>query len=94
MIRHLSVYITVVPALGDLRHEPPPSVYGHVINVPTHLNVKLPAIGGHLPNADIHCLSVPAITNSVNKYRVFGGHFNPKSPAIDSSFNIFRAAVW
>ena len=24
----------------------------HVFSVPTHFNVKLPAIGGHLPNAD------------------------------------------
>ncbi len=43
---------TVVPALGDPRRERPPDLYGHVIKVPTHLNVKLPAIGGHLPNAD------------------------------------------
>ena len=43
---------TVVPALGDPRRERPPDVYGHVIKVPTHPNVKLPAIGGHLPNAD------------------------------------------
>ena len=43
---------TVVPALGDPRCEWPPAVYGHIINVPTHLNVKLPAIGGHLTNAD------------------------------------------
>ena len=27
-------------------------MYGHIINVPTHFNVKLPAISGHLPNAD------------------------------------------
>ena len=44
--------LTVVPVLGDPRRERPPDVYGHVINVQTHLNVKLPAIGGHLPNAD------------------------------------------
>ena len=43
---------TVVPVLGDPRRERPRGVYGHVINVPTHCNVKLPAIGGHLPNAD------------------------------------------
>ena len=42
----------LVPALGDPRRDRPPDVYGHVINVPTHINVKLPAIGGHLPNAD------------------------------------------
>ena len=38
----------------------------------------------------IYWLSVPAITDSANKSRVFGGHFNPKSlvrtlTAIDSS---------
>ena len=49
---------TVVPALGDPRREGPPDVYGHVINVPSHLNVKLPAIDGHLPNADSHLLVV------------------------------------
>ena len=43
---------TVVPALGDPRRERPPAMYGHIINVPTHFNVKLPAISGHLPNAD------------------------------------------
>ena len=43
---------TVVPALGYPCRKRPPAVYAHVISVPTHLNVKLPAIGGHLPNAD------------------------------------------
>ena len=46
-------FTTGVPALGDPRRERPPAVYGRVINVPTHFNVKLPAIGGHLPNADV-----------------------------------------
>ena len=32
---------TVVPALGDARRERPPAVYGHVINVPIHLNVPI-----------------------------------------------------
>ena len=45
-------WTTVVPALGDPRRERPPAMYGHIINVPTHFNVKLPAISGHLPNAD------------------------------------------
>ena len=27
-------------------------MYGHIIKVRTHFNVKLPAISGHLPNAD------------------------------------------
>ena len=44
----------------------------------------------YLPSADtcltrtrtvIYWLSVPAITDSASKYRVFGGHFNPKSLA-------------
>ena len=59
-------------------------MYGHVINVPTHCNVKLPAIGGHLPNADAdsHLLvSVPAITDSANTCRIFDYHLNPKSLA-------------
>ena len=51
---------TVVPALGDPRHERPHAVYGHVINVPTHFNFKLPLISSHLPNtdADSHLLVV------------------------------------
>ena len=49
---------TVVPALGDPRRERPPAMYGHITNVPTHFNVKLPAISGHLPNADSHLLVV------------------------------------
>ena len=72
-------------------------MYGHVINVPTHVNVKLTAIDEHLPNADSHLLVVrTAITDSVNTCCVFGGHFNPKSLAhsnFDSSLNIFRAAA-
>ena len=51
IIHVLNTY-TVLPALGDPSRERPPDVYGHVVKVPTHLNVKLPAIGGHLPNAD------------------------------------------
>ena len=47
-----TVATTVVPALGDPRREQPPAVYGHFVNVPTHFNVKLPVISGHLPNAD------------------------------------------
>ena len=70
---------TVVPALGDPRHERPPAVYGHFVNVPTHFKVKLPVISGHLPNADTdsHLLVVStgsAITDSAN----FDGHFNQK----------------
>ena len=55
-------------------------MYSHVIIVMTHLNVKLPAIGGHPPNADADS-HLPVITDSSNKCRVFGGHFNPKSLA-------------
>ena len=52
-LQSTEIYVyTVVPALGDPRRERPPAVYGHVFNVPTPINVKLPAIGGHLPNAD------------------------------------------
>ena len=40
-------------------------MYGHVINVPTHHNVKLPVIGRHLPNqyADSHLLVVRTCYN-------------------------------
>ena len=64
-ISDLCVSNTVVPALGGPRRERPPAVYGHVINVPTHFNVKLPAIGGHLPNADAdsHLLVVRTCNN-------------------------------
>ena len=75
---------TVVPVLGDPRRERPPAVYGHVVNVPTYFNVKLPLISGHLPNADAdsHLLvSAPAITDSANKCHIVGGHFNQKSLA-------------
>ena len=71
---------TVVPALGDPRREWPPAVYGHVITVPTHFNVKLPAIGGHLPNvdADSHLLVVRTCYNGQPK-QMFSVSFNPKS---------------
>ena len=56
---------TVLPALGDPRRERPPAVYGHFVNVPTHFNVKLPLISGHLPNADAdsHILVVSTCYN-------------------------------
>ena len=72
---------TVVPALGDPRRERPPAVYGHFDNVPTHINVKLPLISGHLPNADAdsHLLVVSTCYNGQCKQIiVFGGHFNQK----------------
>ena len=78
---------TVVPALGDPRREWPPAVCGLVINVQTHLNVTLPAIGGHLPNADAdsHLLVVRTCYNGHCKQMPrFGGHFNPKSLAARS----------
>ena len=85
---------TVVPALGDPRRERPPAVYGHFINVPTHFNVKLPAIGGHLPNADAdsHLLVVRTCYNGQYKQmQRFRRSFQPK---LDSTLNIFRAVVW
>ena len=72
---------TVVSALGDPRRERPPAVYGHVINVPTHFNVKLPAIGGHLPNADAESdlLVVRTCYNGQCKQiPLFRGSFQPK----------------
>ena len=55
-------------------------MYGHVIKVPTHLNVKLPAIGGHLPNADAdsHLLVVRTCYNGQCKQMPrFGWSFQP-----------------
>ena len=69
---------TVVPAFGDPRRERPPDMYGHVIKAPTHLNVKLPAIGGHLPNADAdsHLLVVRTCYNG--QMPRFRWSFQPK----------------
>ena len=86
-------HATVVPALGDPCRERPPDVYGHVINVPTHFNVKLPAIGRHLPNADadIHLLVVRTCYNGQCKQiQCFGGHFHPKSLAACSTLSCNR----
>ena len=80
----MRVCYTVVPALGDPRRERPPVVYGHFVNVPTHFNVKLPLISGHLPNADAdsHLLVVSTCYNGQCKQMPrFGGHFNQKSRA-------------
>ena len=64
---------TVVPALGDPRRERPPAVYGHVINVPIHLNVPIrpsderpPALYGHF------CL-VPRVSVHDRYYCIFNG---------------------
>ena len=81
---HHKTFSTVVPALGDPRREWPPAVYGHFVNVPTHFNVKLPLISGHLPNADAdsHLLVVSTCYNGQCKQiPPFGGHFNQKSLA-------------
>ena len=72
---------TVVPALGEPRRERTPAMYGHVINVPTHFNVKLPTIGGHLPNADAdsHLLVVRTCYNGQFKQMPrFRRSFQPK----------------
>ena len=94
---------TVVPALGDPRRERPPDVYGHVIKVPTHLNVKLPAIGGHLPNAeaDSHllvvrtcyngqCKQMPRFRWSIQPKIARGAHPNLR-PTVCSNVH---AAIW
>ena len=72
---------TVVPALGDPRHERPPAVYGHFVNVPTPFNVKLPVISGHLPNADAdsHLMVVSTCYNGQCKQMPrFRWSFQPK----------------
>ena len=56
-------------------------MYGHIINVPTHFNVKLPAISGHLPNADAdsHLLVVSTWYNGQCKQMPrFQWSFQPK----------------
>ena len=72
---------TVVPALGDPRRVRPPAVYGQFVNVPTHFNVKLPLISGHLPNADAdsHLLVVSTCYNGQCKQMPrFRWSFQPK----------------
>ena len=72
---------TAVPALGDHRHERPPAVCGHLINVPTHFNVKLHPISGNLPNADAdsHLLVVSTCYNGQCKQMPrFRWSFQPK----------------
>ena len=82
---------TAVPALGDPRCERPPAVHGHVINVPTHFNVKLPAIGGHLPNADINSLVVRTCYNGQCKQMPhFRRSFQPK---ITAAYTNVRSTV-
>ena len=70
--------------MGDPRRERPPAVYGHFVNVPTHFNVKLPLISGHLPNADAdsHLLVVSTCYNGQCKQMPrFPWSFQPKSLA-------------
>ena len=73
---------TVVPALGD------PVMSGHLTSTAMlSMSRHIPTLN-YLRSADacltrtrtvIYWLSVPIITDSSNKCRVFGGHFNPKS---------------
>ena len=93
---------TVVPALGDPRRERPPAVYGHIVNVPTHFNVKLPMISGHLPNADAdsHLLVVSTCYNGQCKQMPrFRWSSQPKIACAHpnlrpSVLSNFRAVVW
>ena len=93
---------TVVPALGDPRRERPPAVYGHFVNVPTHVNVKLPVISGHLPNADAdsHLLVVSTCYNGQCKQMPrFRWSFQPKIACAHTNLrpsvlSNVRAVVW
>ena len=93
---------TVVPALGDPRRERPPAMYGHFVNVPTHVNVKLPVISGHLPNADAdsYLLVVSTCYNGQCKQMPrFRWLFQPKIACAHpnlrpSVLSHFRAVVW
>ena len=100
---NISFGSTVVPALSDSSRERPSDVYGHVINGPTHLYVKLPAIGGHLHNADVdsHLLVVRTCYDGQGKQMSrFRWSFQPKiargahpklRPIVRSNFH---AAFW
>ena len=91
---------TVVPAVGDPRRERPPAVYWHFFNVPTHFNVKLPVISGHLPNADSHLLVASTCYNGQCKQMPrFRWSFQPNIACAHpnlrpSVLSIFRAVVW
>ena len=89
--------------LGRPPSERTPAMYGHVINVPTHFNVKLPAIGGHLPNADAdsHLLVVRTCYNGQFKQMPrFRRSFQPKiarggHPNLRPTFcSNVHAAIW
>ena len=77
-------------------------MYGHFVNVPTHFNVKLPLISGHLPNADAdsrllvvstcyngRCKQMPRFRWSFQP-KIAGAHQN-LGPTVRSNF---RAVVW
>ena len=98
----LQILYTVVPALGEPRRERPPAVYGHFVNVPTHFNVKLPLISGHLPNADADSHLLVVNTCYIGQYKQmwrFRWSFQPEiagahpnlGPTVRSNF---RAVVW
>ena len=92
---HIHIPTTVVPSLGDPRRERPTAVYGHVINVPTHVNVTLPAIGGHLPNADAdsHLLVVRTYYNGQCKQIPrFRWSFQPK--IANSTYRSRQLPLW
>ena len=101
-IKNILLVTTVVPALGDPRRERPPAVCGHFVNVPTHFNVFLPLIRGHLPNADAdsHLLVVSTCYNGQCKQMPhFRWSFQSKNagarpnlgPTVRSNL---RAVVW
>ena len=95
-------WTTVVPALGDPRRERPPAVSGHFVHVPTHFNVNLPLISGHLPNADAdtHLLVVSTCYNGQCKQMpCFRWSFQPKIAGAHPNLGTtvrsnFRAVVW
>ena len=92
----------LVPALGDPRRERPPAVCGHFLNVPTHFEVKLPVISGHLPNADAdsHLLVVCTCYNGQCKQMPrFRWSFQPKIASAHpnlrpTDLSNVRAVVW
>ena len=95
---------TVVPALCDPRHERPPSVYGHVINV-RHISTL-----NYLPSADtrltrtqtvIFWLSATAIsiTDTYKQMQRFQWSFQPQIAGAHPNLRStgrphFRAVIW
>ena len=71
-----------MPALGDHRREHPPAVYGRGINAlhSSTINYPLSADPWQTRTREfIYWLAAPGISDSANKCRVYGGHFNQKS---------------